>query len=365
MSVSMPMELLISTPLELRVIDLSQPLDELGREFREALASVGFVYVQAQGVDDILSEAFATLRNFFDLSVDEKTHSCSTNRALRGYSPLCCENFASLAGTKRPNDPVEKFRVGPLASLPKSSTPRSKAHAQFYFSNTWPQHPAQLQPCVESLYSAMSMVADRIAEGLASALGLHTSYFKERMQHPTSILSANHFPETPAGDASASTHIAAHTDVSLFTIVAEQVQAGCHRSSSGLEVLVGDDTWLETPAKPGALIVNIGDCLSDWSQGAFASTVHRVVHKPGQEEGQSRLSLAFFVTPDPESSVDPRRLAEDRQIAATSSGDLGSAAEASKGDEAPWAAVESELTYFEWRKRRIKRAMNILRGESR
>ena len=358
-------ELLPPTVSGLRVIDLSQPLDKIGREFREALASVGFVYVQAQSMDSVFSEAFDTLREFFDLSVDVKTQSCSTNRALRGYSPTCSENFASLAGTKRPNDSVEKFRVGPLASHSKSPTPRTKAHAQFYFPNTWPQQPARLRPTVESLYAAVSVVADRIAEGLASALGLPISYFKERMRHPTSILTANYFPETsPTGDLSSSTHIAAHTDVSLFTIVAEQVQVGSCRSSSGLEVLVGDDVWLPAPAKPGALIVNIGDCLSDWSSGAFASTVHRVAHTPSQEEGVSRLSLAFFVTPDPESSVDPRRLTEDRHVAATTSGDLVTDPEARETGVTPETLLDNELTYFEWRKQRIKRAMNIPRDKA-
>jgi isopenicillin N synthase-like dioxygenase len=359
-----PTKLVSLTAPELPVVNLLQPLDEVGREFGKALASVGFVYVEAHGADEALSTAFAMLRAFFELSLDDKTQACSINRALRGYSPVGSENFASLAGAKRPNDTVEKFRVGPLAARPESSAPQSKAHAQFYFANAWPLAPAQLQSTVESLYAAMSLVAGRIAEGLASALGLPPTYFAERMRHPTSILTANHYPETTAaGGVSPTLRIEAHTDVSLFTLVAEQAHSGC--CGGGLEVQVGDDVWLAALPKPGAFIVNIGDCLSDWSGGAFVSTVHRVALSPGGEDRLSRLSFAFFVTPDPDTSVDPRRLAADRRAVAASSSDRAMPADRNNQSSQPPSFLGAELTYCEWRIQRIKRAMLTLKNDAK
>ena len=80
-----PTKLVSLTAPELPVVNLLQPLDEVGREFGKALASVGFVYVEAHGADEALSTAFAMLRAFFELSLDDKTQACSINRALRGY----------------------------------------------------------------------------------------------------------------------------------------------------------------------------------------------------------------------------------------------------------------------------------------
>jgi isopenicillin N synthase-like dioxygenase len=50
---------------------------------------------------------------------------------------------------------------------------------------------------------------------------------------------------------------------------------------------------------PGAFIVNIGDCLMRWTNDVYASTPHRVIHKAPRE----RLSLAFFLDPNPDAVI--------------------------------------------------------------
>jgi isopenicillin N synthase-like dioxygenase len=50
----------------------------------------------------------------------------------------------------------------------------------------------------------------------------------------------------------------------------------------------------------GALVVNIGSLLSDWTNGKLLATLHRVV---SLGESKPRTSLAFFADPDQEVST--------------------------------------------------------------
>ena len=39
-----------------------------------------------------------------------------------------------------------------------------------------------------------------------------------------------------------------------------------------------DDKWIDVPADPDALVVNIGDMMEAWSNGIFRSIPHRVLN---------------------------------------------------------------------------------------
>jgi len=98
----------------------------------------------------------------------------------------------------------------------------------------------------------------------------------------------------------------AHTDWGALTILAIQ------RGSDGLELIVDGDwrTLSTTPASdygrdPGPshdnasdefmVVVNVADFLSRWSNGAFASPIHRVKRLPEDRGRGARLSIAYFV----------------------------------------------------------------------
>lgn len=66
-------------------------------------------------------------------------------------------------------------------------------------------------------------------------------------------------------------------------------------SSAGLEVKSPDSVnFVPVPVVEGAVIVNIGDGLALWSDGALKSTLHRVTRKSSQYN-QDRYSMAYFV----------------------------------------------------------------------
>ena len=68
----------------------------------------------------------------------------------------------------------------------------------------------------------------------------------------------------------------------------------------GLMVRNRAGTWINAPTIPGTLICNIGDCLMRWTNDVYVSTPHRVV-SPG---GVDRLSIAFFLDPNPDAVVE-------------------------------------------------------------
>lgn len=345
----------------LPTLDLSLDVDALAAQLRsafqassEACSPSGLAYISNHGVEVELEGAWPMLGSFFSQQEDAKLQACSTNKALRGYSPALSENFATLVGQVRPNDIVEKFRVGPIRNT--DGVELSRGHRSFYFPNTWPpgESSETFKGCIELLYEALSRVALKLSEALAISLGLQPCTFTQSMKHPTSILSANCYPTDGTraqAECDGPLRIAAHTDVSMFTLVAERrynytdvhLEKRVPGESGGLEVLVGGD-WQAVSPREHQLIMNIGDCLMDWSSGKLKSALHRVcfpslemIRGNGAQKEPSalplfdRLSVAFFVSPDPDAIVS---ILDD-------AGTSGS----------------RPLTYEAWRKKRIRRAM--------
>ena len=46
--------------------------------------------------------------------------------------------------------------------------------------------------------------------------------------------------------------------------------------------------------EPGALLINLGDLLAQWTNDRWRSTMHRVLPPPRLADGPTRRSVAFF-----------------------------------------------------------------------
>jgi isopenicillin N synthase-like dioxygenase len=314
--------------------------------FADALRTAGFVQVTGHGADpDVMAAAVEAAAHFFGQSEAEKRLACSKDRARRGFSPSLAENFASLLpGGPRgtPNDAVEKFRLGPLVDdAEKAGDPAyydCKEGRLHFYPNTWDGTPPTLAPALTAYYRAMEGVAAVLVRLLEAALGLPEGHLAGRMRRHTSILTVNHYPPLPPAPSTRNdeldVRVAAHTDVSMFTVVAQTPAPG---GRGGLQVYhAATDTYRTVPPVPGALVVNIGDCLRDWSGGRLASTRHRVALIP-ESGAAARFSLAYFVSPDHDAVLDWP-------------------AEGGAGDGAVGAGAAAG-TYAQWRKDRIKTAM--------
>ncbi len=153
------------------------------------------------------------------------------------------------------------------------------------------------------------------------------------------ILSLNFYPEI--GDVlPGQLRIAEHTDIDMFTIVAQDSSIG------GLEILIRDkdaQSWIPVPLVEDALIVNIGDCVSYWTNNYWRSTRHKVALPPSLVCGHEsrRHSLAFFITPNFNAPIDVIVPGENV-------------------DE-PTTLLAASTTFSNWRKARISQAMRALK----
>lgn len=59
-----------------------------------------------------------------------------------------------------------------------------------------------------------------------------------------------------------------------------------------------EDGWTYVRPLPGHCIVNLGDALVKFSDGALRSNIHRVVAPPGEQGSVTRYSLVYFCRPE-------------------------------------------------------------------
>lgn len=321
----------------IRVIDFGgeKVADQIQRAFEEA----GVLQIVNHGIPlEVFDSVMREAKVFFHQSEEEKNRVSYRAPVPRGYSGCSKENFACLAGERRPNDLVEKFRVGPFDLPSDPDHPDyfyyhqdDRAKALFY-PNKWPQELPTFQTELENYYHHLESLARVLIDCFEQCLKVPTGTLSEKLDRHTSILSVNRYPplsgikQVQPGQL----RLAQHTDVDLFTIVYHDDRFG------GLQVQL-DQEWIAVPHVPGALVVNIGDGLNYWTRGKWKSTVHRVCLPIEQE--MNRYSIGYFVGANYDALLTPL--------------------EAAATDEKEFPVV----TYSEWRKRRIRRAMNALKNK--
>lgn len=63
--------------------------------------------------------------------------------------------------------------------------------------------------------------------------------------------------------------------------------------------------WEYVKPRPGAAIINLGDAMVHFSNGAFKSAKHRVVPSPGAQVTAGRISIVYFVRPTHHTLMQP------------------------------------------------------------
>ena len=71
----------------------------------------------------------------------------------------------------------------------------------------------------------------------------------------------------------------------------------------GLQVRDETGKWLDVPPIEGSFVINLGQLMTMWTDGRWASTVHRVVNPPREQAHRDRISVAFFHQPNPDALI--------------------------------------------------------------
>jgi len=250
--------------------------ERIGRAARE----VGFLHVVGHGLPETLFEGLldAAQRVFAEPMERKMAWYIGRSTNHTGYVPEGEEVFASGKIDRK-----EAYDV----SL---DCPDGDAAAPMLGANLWPEV-AGFKAAVSAYYAAVADLARRMFAGFALALDLPEDHFEAHLTRPPSQLRLIHYPFDP--DAAPDQEgIGVHTDYEFFTIL--------RGTAPGLEVMNGEGRWIDAPPVPGAFVINIGDMLEAWTNGAFVATSHRV-----RKVAQERYSFPFFATCDYDTVVAP------------------------------------------------------------
>lgn len=255
---------------------------ELGKAARE----VGFFYVSGSGIDDGCFDAMmAATKEFFALPVEEKMRTyIGLSRCHRGYVPVGEEGTEST--TNEVPDLKEAFDTA--LDLP-ADDPDYLAGNPMLGPNTWPDLPGFAEAVTE-YYDAVLEVGHLLLRAFAVALQEDPDVFSRHATKTPSQLRLVHYTYDP--DARDGMGIGAHTDYECFTLLKP--------TAPGLEVLNGAGEWIDVPPVPGTYVVNIGDLLELWTDGAFIATSHRV-----RRVAEERYSFPLFFNVDYDTEVKP------------------------------------------------------------
>lgn len=271
-------------PLSLVDSDLARAADRFGDSFRRT----GFAVVEGHGIDeDVIAAAWDAAQQFFALpDAVKRRYHVPGGAGQRGYTPFGIETAkgASLSDLK------EFWHVG-------RTLPAGHRHADIMAPNIWPDDvlPA-FRPALTALFDALGATGLKVLKAIAVHLGQPADFFEDPVRDGNSILRLLHYPPVPA-DADA-VRAGAHEDINVITLLLGAEEAG-------LQLLSRTGEWLEVPAPPGSLVINVGDMLQRQTGGQLPSTTHRVVNPAPERRHLPRYSMPYFLHYRPDWLIEP------------------------------------------------------------
>ena len=242
-------------------------------QLRVASVEVGFYQLIGHGMaaeqlDGIIAEA----RRVHDLPDDVK----ATIRMDRPEWPLKGVGYLPVGERKLPRR--EKGNLN-QAFLIKSDRDIGPENNQWIPEASLPG----FRSAVVAYGEAIEAVAIKLLPIYAEALGLESGFFNEAFTHPFWRLRLSHYAPMEAPAPGGAYGIAPHVDTTFFTLLLQD-SAGLHIFSHRR------DRWIEVPVVAGALVVNTGELLRQWSNDRFLSTRH-FANNAGSTD---RYSVPFF-----------------------------------------------------------------------
>lgn len=283
--------------IDVPLIDLTGPSDDVAVAIDDALHRVGFMAVTGHGVDPALvATMFAAADEFFALPTREKMRAAPTDPASpRGYSYLGSTAQANAHDEDTEPDLAETFNAG-LDAIPDTAYYRDAAG--FFPPNLWPDRPERLRQVWAEYLAAMQALSGRILSSMATALGLSPAHFTPLIDRPMASITVNRYPALAHEPGPNQFRGGAHTDYGTITLLATD-------GVPGLQLRDEHDEWVHVQPVAGAFHVNTGDMLSYWSGGHWKSTWHRVVTPPGGPPYPKRTSIAYFHSPNADALIEP------------------------------------------------------------
>jgi isopenicillin N synthase-like dioxygenase len=271
------------------VIDISPLRDDsnpvaVAQALLTASQDLGFIYISGHGIpDDVINTARARAFDFFRSPEKEKRRYTISDKH-RGW--------LARGGAKMQDDIEADLKESFVWGYQDDNGDTPPDH-QLRGPNLWPDFVPAMEAGALAYFKHADRVARYLLQGFALGLELEKDFFLRNSEIPLSRASFVYYPGQSAQSEKPVFGVGPHTDFGLLTVL-------CQDSVGGLQVENLNGDWIEAPPIPGTLVVNVGDLLERWTDGAFRSTPHRVINSSGLE----RMSLVLAFDPNPETMID-------------------------------------------------------------
>jgi isopenicillin N synthase-like dioxygenase len=272
------------------MIDITSPT--AANELDAACRQAGFFQVLGHGISpEVVKEAMESVREFFRQPLDEKMRWMSSDHSIeRGYSARGTEAFSYSMALETPFDLVEAFTAG-KDDYPADDPVYTEATHTHFATNIWPDQPAGMKEAVKTYYDQVEAATHNVTRLLALALDLDPDFFERRTTHPMDSLRFNYYCATPEDSEPLSGQfgVGPHTDYGLITVMYADAEA------EGLQVADVTGKWHNVLPEEGALVVNVGDLVAQWTNDRWLSSLHRVLPMRSIDgRTVERLSAPYF-----------------------------------------------------------------------
>lgn len=267
---------------------------QVAKQIAHACEEIGFFQITGYGVDQaFIQEVYDVSRRFFDLTEAQKaTAAQPAPDQVRGWTAVGKEGLSYSLDAEAPGDLKEKMDMGPF-NVPDEPYYGAELAGPHFAPNVWPADLAELRPLWERYFAEMSEVSRQVMRIFAVALDLDIDFFEDKIDKHISMFRALNYPDQPTPPLPGQLRAGAHSDYGSLTLLRQEQRPG------GLQVMTKSGEWADVPATEGALVVNIGDLMSEWTNDRWVSTLHRVVNPPRDAANDSRrISLVFFHQPN-------------------------------------------------------------------
>jgi len=263
------------------------------RELYAAARSTGFACIHGLPGEAALDSAGrARLLAVFDLDEMQKRRlyrrkfAAQNPNVYRGWFPLQPGNLTSKEGIDIGGDVLYGAAITVAGDPLREPSPLPDE-----------EHLPGWRAATASYYGAMERLAGALMRSLARSLGLVADYFDPAFRGGLSTLRLIRYPPRSVAELAtvtdraiwAETHPqqrylvgAPHTDSGFVTLLAQDGVAG-------LQARALDGRWVDVPPLEGALVMNFGQVLEQWSAGRVRATEHRVLGVDLE-----RCSIPFF-----------------------------------------------------------------------
>ncbi len=287
--------------------------EQFAADLLEISHRVGFLLLSGHGVEQpFLDRYFDALASFFALPESVKAQIDKVNSPqFRGWERVGAELTDNRVDYREQLD------------LSTEHSPYTYDVAPPYLRldgpNQWLDEAALpgFRPLVEEFMSKMGAIANELIAALSTAFGLGGDHLSTMFgERPLSLAKLISYPETPAGQCG----VNAHHDAGFVTVLVQH-------EVGGLQALNPDGAWIDVPAVPGTLVINLGEMLQEISGNYVVATTHRVITT------EARLSSAYFHGPDLRTRLGPLPLAPSFAAAVAASPRHATAGFMAKRDE--------------------------------